>query len=233
MENAEIRCESMITRIDHGHIIKLSEVENAFANAKTELPAYMHASLEPSFERLRTSFLKRLERHSDYFQEHDKTFGNSIKKPGPYETFERSVKTPGPYNSNTKLPDSRESVVYALDTYQKMLSDSCRGPISSLEDRMYGLLDGEDGLSNVSMVLGAVKGHLTKASGDFAKFTDSVIRKLESAASGTDVNKIFSETCEDIRLGTLSIGLRNIDKEPGIQGLINKIRAGTLPRRTE
>lgn len=223
----------MITRIDHGHMVKLSEVENAFANAKTELPAYMHASLEPSFERLRTSFLGRLERHSDYFQEYDETSGNSIKKPSPYETFERSIKTPGPYRGNMKLPDSRESVVYALDTYQKMLSDSCRGPISSLEDRMYGLLDGENGLSDVNMVLGAVKRHLTKASGDFAKLADSVIKKLESADSGTEVNKIFSETCEDIRLGMLGIGLRNIDKEPDIQELINKIRAGNLPRRTE
>ena len=209
----------MITRIADGLDMRMSEGNNAFANALVELPKHIRSSLQPSFSMLKTAFLKRVEEYPEYFMEQDEVYGRRMRKSG----FIRS---------DMKVPDTKESIVHAFGVYEDMMCDSCIMPVEDLGNKLssYGLLEGAQGLDNANKTIEAVKAYLTRTSDDFGKFAESVIKELESADSGVAVSEIFSETCEHIRIG---MGHDDLDKDTDIQKLVNKMRAENLPRRTE
>ena len=209
----------MLTRIMGGLNVRLSEGNNAFADAVVELPKHMHSSLQPSFNMLKTAFLKRAEEYSEYFGEQDSVYEGRMRKSGFV-------------HDNMKVPDTKESIIHAFGVYEDMLCNSCITPVSELGDRLdsYGMLEGEQGLENAKKVIDAVKVYLTRASDDFGKFAESVIKELESADSGVAVNEIFSETCERIRT---NMSTNDLDKDADITKLVNKMKAERLPRRTE
>lgn len=209
----------MLTRITDGLDVRLSEGNNAFANAVIGLPKYMRSSLQPNFNMLKTAFLKRAEEYSEYFMEHDKA-------------YERRMHKSESIYGNTKVPDTKGSIAYAFGVYENIMCDSCIAPVECLGDKLglYGLLEGERGLDNANKVIDAVKTYLTRTSDDFGKFAESVIKELESADSGVAVSELFSETCERIRT---SMSLNGLDKDADIQKLVNKMHAESLPHRTD
>jgi hypothetical protein len=209
----------MLTRITDGLNVRLSEGNNAFADAVVELPKYMRSSLEPSFKMLKTAFLKRAEEYSEYFGEQDAVYEGRMRKSGFV-------------HDNMKVPDTKESIIHAFGVYEDILCNSCITPVAELGDRLgsYGMLEGERGLENAKKVIDAVKVYLTKASDDFGKFAESVIKELESADSGVAVSEIFSETCERIRT---NMSTNDLDKDVDITKLVNKMKARSLPHRTD
>ena len=209
----------MLTRITEGLNVRMSEGNNVFADAVVELPKQMHSSLQPSFNMLKTAFLKRAEEYSEYFVEQDSIYEGRMRKSG----FMRD---------NMKIPDTKESIIHAFGVYEDILCNSCITPVAELGDRLdsYGMLEGEQGLENAKKVIDAVKVYLTKASDDFGKFAESVIKELESADSGVAVSEIFSETCERIRT---NMSTNDLDKDVDITKLVNKMKARSLPHRTD
>lgn len=209
----------MLTRITDGLTARVSEGGNAFDNAAVELPKHMRSLLQPRFDLLRTAFLKKAEEYQEYFGEQD-------------TTYERRMHKSGLVHDGMKVPDTKESIIYAFGVYEDILCNSCIQPVVELRDKLssYGLLYGEQGLENANMVIDAVKAHMTTASDDFGKFAESVVKELKSADSGVAVSEIFSETCERIRT---SMSINDLDKDAGITKLVNKIRAANLPHRTD
>ena len=209
----------MLTRIIDGLNVRMSEGNNAFADAVVELPKHMRSSLQPSFDMLKTAFLKRAEEYSEYFGEQDSVYEGRMRKSGFV-------------HDNMKVPDTKESIIHAFGVYEDILCNSCGAPVAELGDRLdaYGLLEGEQGLENARKIIEALKVYLTKASDDFGKFAKSVIKELESADSGVAVNEIFSETCEHIRT---NMSTNDLDKDTNITKLVNKMKAERLLHRTE